>query len=273
MYAQKGSIPAVVRLLTAVVRRDAGFLHSAHLTEKTLGVFKQLVQLKQFDHEALNILTTMVLRYPIPILEPYMGTVYQVLFQRLQTAKTAKYVRCLILFFSVLTVHHGAESVVNRINSIQQGLFYMFLRNVWLANMQKVKGVVERKTCIVALANLLSQSQQLQADRDAWAACVFSCLKMIHCAVEGDDTSSFVPHTLSLEDLTRDSTDAAAGFSNIFCPLEGAIPKPEDPCAAVGDPSAHFRTQISAVVHGANGAQFLDALRNTLSPDLLQLLQ
>jgi exportin-2 (importin alpha re-exporter) len=271
MYAQKGTIPAVIRLLTAVIRRDAGFIHASHYTEKALGVFKQLVQLKQFDHEGLNILTTMVLHYPVEVIEPYMGTVYQVLFHRLQAAKTPKYIRCLILFFSVLTVVHGAESVVNRINSIQQGLFYMFLKNIWLANMQKVNGTVERKACIVALANLLSQSHQLQADREAWAACVFSCLKMIHCAVEGDDTSSFVPQTLSLDELAREAM-SESGFSNVYCPLQGATPKAEDPCAAVADPRLHFHTQISTVVHGPNGAQFMEALRCTLSPDLMQLL-
>ena len=272
MYAQKGNIPAVIRLLTATIRRDAGFIHSSALTEKVLGVFKQLVQLKQFDHEGLNVLTTVVLHYPVQVIDPFMGTVYQLLFQRLQTSKTPKYVRCLILFFSVLIVVHGAESVVNRINSIQQGLFYMFLQKVWLANMQKVSGTVERKVCIVALANLLSESQQLQADCNTWAACVFSCLKMIHCEVERDDTSSFVPQVHSLEDLSREvMTDA--GFSNVYCPLQGAVPKSEDPCGAITDPSLHFRTQISTLIRGPNGGVFFEALRSTLSPDLLQLLQ
>lgn len=272
MYTQKGTIPAVIRMLTAAIRRDAGFIHSSQLTEKILGVFKQLVQLKQFDHEGLNILTTTVFHYPVAVLEPFMGTVYQLLFQRLQTAKTPKYVRCLILFFSVLTIVHGAESVVNRIDAIQAGLFYMFLKSVWLPNMQKVSGGVERKTCIVALANLLSQSQHLQADQEAWAACVFSCLKMIHCAVEGDDTSSFVPQTLTLEDLAREAL-SESGFSNVFCPLHGAHAPVQDPCAATADPSLHFRTQIGTVIHGPNGAQFFAALRSKLSPDLLQLLQ
>lgn len=277
MYEQKGTIPAVVRLLNSMIKRDPMFLHEAQLTEKILGVFRILLQLKQHDHEGLSILTTIILHYPKEIMEGYMSTVYTLLFQRLTTAKTPKYIRIIIIFFSVLVIVHGAESVVNRINALQPGLFWMFMNNVWLANMQKVNGHLERKVCVVALASLLCESQQLQSEGETWFQCVYSCLKMIHCEVEKDDVNAFVPKTASLEDLQAhvqhaDGVDQG-GFSNVFCPLNGAASKPEDPVVSITDPNAHFRQRLHALVAGHNGQVFLAALQTRLSPELFALIQ
>lgn len=276
MYEHKGTIPAVVRLLNAMIKRDPAYLHNAQLTEKILGVFRTLIALKQHDHEGLSILTTVILHYPKEIMEPYMSTVYQLLFSRLSASKTPKYIRILIIFFSVLVIVYGAEVVVNKVNQIQQGLFWMLLTRVWLTDMQKVIGQLERKVCVVALAALLCDSQQLLAEEATWTQGVYSCLKMIHGEVEKDDVSSFVPKTASLEDLqatTQDSLASDGGFSNLFCPLSAAEAKPEDPCSAIADPNAHFRQRLHQLVAGANGQLYATRLQSQLAPELFALIR
>lgn len=275
MFEHKGTIPAVIRLLNAMIRRDAAFLHRAQLTETILGVFRKLVVLKQHDHEGLSILTTVILHYPREVMEPYMPTVYQLLFGRLTNSKTPKFVRILIIFFSVLVIVYGAESVVNKVNEIQPGLFWMLLSRVWLTDMQKVCGQLERKVCVVALAALLCDSQQLLAEEVTWTQCVFSCLKMIHGAVEKDD-ASFLPKTASLEDLQQSVAEGLAsdgGFTNLYCPLQAAEAKPEDPIPSVTDANQHFRQRLHQLIAGANGSMYVARLQTQLSPDLLSLIQ
>jgi exportin-2 (importin alpha re-exporter) len=255
-----------------MIARDPAYIHSAGFTEKLLGVFQMLLALKQYDHEGMNLLIFIIVHYPATVLEAYMKTIYQVLFRRLQASKTPKFVRILIIFFSILVVGHGAESVVNRINEIQPGLFWMFLEKVWLHDMQKVMGAVERKTCIVALAALLCDSAQLRAEHEAWYACLFSCLKMIHCEVEKDDVSSFVPKTASADEL-RDCAGDESVATNLFVPLNGAMPKPVDLCSTIADPNQHFRARLHQLLQSADGQPFISLLQSRLSPDLFALIQ
>ncbi|CUG91043.1 cellular apoptosis susceptibility-domain protein, putative [Bodo saltans] len=277
MYEHKGTIPAVVRMLNSMIKHDPAFLHEQQLTEKILGVFRTLVQLKQHDHEGLSILTTIILHYPKEIVEQYLPTIYSLLFQRLSTSKTPKFIRILIIFFSILVIVYGAETVVSRVNAIQQGLFWMLLTKVWLVDMQKVVGVLERKVCVVALAALLCDSEQLKAEEETWFQCVYSCLKMIHGAVEHDDVRSFVPKTASLEDLQQQSVQESVvsdtGFSNVYCPLQAAVAKAEDPIAHVHDANGHFRERLHQLVAGQNGQVFVGRLQTRLAPDLFALIQ
>jgi len=270
LYEKPMNIPAVVRLLTAIIHKDAGYLHAHGYTERVLGVFKQLTALKQYDHEGFNVVTAVMLYYPLHALEPFLTSIFRVLFERLQKAKTAKYVRCLIIFFSVICVVHSPEVVVTRIDGIQPGLFYMLLQRVWLENMQKIVGQMERKTCIVALANLLCDSAHLQMNVEAWCGSVFSCLKMIHCAVEAEEDKSFIPDSSSSwESLARDTMQESAAS---YCPLKGCAPAPIDPAPQIQDSNSYFKSKMMALLHGPNGASYTEALRRTLSPDLFALV-
>ncbi|RNC30100.1 putative CAS/CSE/importin domain protein, partial [Trypanosoma cruzi] len=130
MYQQKGNIPAVVRLLVSFIEHYPRYVHSKGLTEKVLIIFRSLLQYKNYDHEGLNVLTAIIIAYPKEIISPFMGSVYQTLFQRLQTSRTPKYVRILIIFLSILVTIHGADDVVAQVNLIQNGLFWMLLQRV-----------------------------------------------------------------------------------------------------------------------------------------------
>ncbi|ESL12217.1 CAS/CSE/importin domain protein [Trypanosoma rangeli SC58] len=268
MYQQKGNIPAVVRLVVAFIEHYPRYIHSKGLTEKVLVIFRSLLQYKNYDHEGLNILTAVVMAYPKDIIAPHMGNVYQVLFQRLQTSRTPKYVRILIIFLSIVVTFHGADDVVAKVNLIQNGLFWMLLQRVWLPNVQKITGSLERKVCVVALASLLGECGELQRNADAWASCVVSCLKMIHGPVESDDTTSFTPKTHSMGDLKHHVDDS--GFTNIFCPLQGAVRAPIDVCVSVKQPDLYFRDRIHQALQGPSGPHLKNLLQS--SPELLAMV-
>lgn len=52
-------------------------------------------------------------------LEPYIKQVFILLFQRLSSSKTTKFVKGLIVFFSFYVVRYGASNLVTMIDSIQ----------------------------------------------------------------------------------------------------------------------------------------------------------
>ncbi|CCW61512.1 unnamed protein product [Phytomonas sp. EM1] len=269
LYEQKGNIPAAVCLLTEFIEHYPEYVHQTGGTVKLLHIFHFLVHLKNYDHEGLNILTSLMLSYPHDVMGNYLSAALQVLLQRLQTAKTPKYVRILIIFLSITVCVRSAEDLVHRMEEIQYGLFFMILSRVWLPNMQKITGTLERKICVVALAKLLCDSESLQQNPQMWAESVFSCLRMIHDTVEEDDRSSFSPREVTLNDLTQTPDE---GFTNAFCPLQEAVRKPVDVCQTVTDANQYFKEHIKELLSG-RGAPLMKVLQEYLSPQLLALIQ
>ncbi|KAG8341610.1 putative CAS/CSE/importin domain protein [Trypanosoma vivax] len=269
MYQNKGNIPAVTRLLMSFIDHFPHYVHGKGFTEKTLMVFRLLLQFKNYDHEGLNVLTSIVRAYPKETISTYMGSVYQALFQRLQTSRTPKYVRILIIFLSITVVTHGADDVVAQVNLIQNDLFWMLLQRVWLPNVPKVVGALERKVCVVALASLLGDCAVLQQNAEMWANCVLICLKMIRGAVEGDDLTSFTPKEHTLADIPQQVDDA--GFTNVFCPLQCAARPPVDVCATIQQPEALFLERVQRALQGSSGNRLLELLQR--NPEVMPLLQ
>uniref|UniRef100_A0A0A9WKK9 Exportin-2 n=1 Tax=Lygus hesperus TaxID=30085 RepID=A0A0A9WKK9_LYGHE len=130
MYIQRGNIPAVVCLITAFIERCTLHIVSQNLLKDILNIFAQLVKLKNYDHEGFNILTVMLLYLPPHTIDNYLNSVYKVLMQRVQTARTPKYVRILIIFLSVAVIMRGAGDLVRQFDSLQGNLFMMLLDKV-----------------------------------------------------------------------------------------------------------------------------------------------
>eukprot|EP00758_Cryptobia_borreli_P012119 Tbor_TRINITY_DN5718_c6_g4::TRINITY_DN5718_c6_g4_i1::g.19556::m.19556/K18423/CSE1, CAS, XPO2; exportin-2 (importin alpha re-exporter) len=275
MYQQRGNIPAVVRLLTAFFRRDPAWLHKQGYTVRILEIFQMLLFLRAHDHDALNLLTVLIMNYPKEDLEPYLGRVYELIFRRLQQGNTPKYSRCVILFISIALFTLGVETVVTRVNAVQPGLFWMYVTNLLLKNVQKVTGMVERKVCIAGLAALICESETLQAEESVWVQCVYTCLEMIHLGEEKTTrgtNNNHLPVHATLQDLKESVGDG--GFSNAFCPLKSAEPPVVDPCTNITDPNAHFKAKVANLLkNGGVKGQHLDGLlRKRLSPELLLLV-
>jgi len=76
--------------------------------------------------------------------------VWKILFQRLQAAKTTKYVAGLLGFLSAYVCRKGAAAVQASIDGLQPGLFLMLLQSVWLPAMGTIKAHEQQKLLSVA---------------------------------------------------------------------------------------------------------------------------
>lgn len=264
LYSQRGTIPAASRILISYIEHFSAFLNEKEATPKILNTVRLLVQLKNYDHEGLAILHSMLLSYSPAALEPYLQSIFQMLLERLQVAKTPKYVRIFIIFLSVAIVIRGAPDLVERFERIQSGLFMLVLDKVWLPNMQKITGALERKVCVVAMANLLCECPLLQSNGAAWSSCVYRGWSMIYVEAEKDDHSSFVPATMNADGLSMTATIEKTG--SVFCPLEAATRPTTDVCKTIHDPVQYFRQQIGTLLSGTGAS-----LQPFLPPEVLSM--
>jgi exportin-2 (importin alpha re-exporter) len=116
----------------------------------------------------------------------------QILFTRLSNKKTPKYVKCIILFFSLFVVKFGGDALISSLNGLQNGLFNMF-SSLWIKDIPSISGVKPRKLCALAIIKLLCETQSMvsQNNLELYYQYLFSLMKLLELpeevTVEDDD--------------------------------------------------------------------------------------
>eukprot|EP01010_Urceolus_cornutus_P004601 NODE_736_length_1382_cov_288.365341_g557_i0.p1 GENE.NODE_736_length_1382_cov_288.365341_g557_i0~~NODE_736_length_1382_cov_288.365341_g557_i0.p1 ORF type:complete len:401 (-),score=84.84 NODE_736_length_1382_cov_288.365341_g557_i0:110-1312(-) len=267
LYENKGNIPALVRLLRVYLEKAAAAIVSGgHLTA-LLGVFQYLVTSKLYDHEGFNLLNTIIAHVPKEQLGDAITTIFNVLLQRLMQHRTSKFVKCLLVFFSLFALKLGPDTLVQTLDSLQAGggLFKQVYNNVYLREVQKVSGGVPRKLCCVGLTKFATESNVLLSDAcfaEMWSPTVVAILKMIELGEEADaegEQYTKSQHTVTVEQLRNQEQ----GYMNAYCPLAAASKTEEDPCAHLPDERTHFANCLQTMMQSspAHAQKCLAALK------------
>ncbi|VVC91320.1 unnamed protein product [Leptidea sinapis] len=127
-----------------------------------LGVFQKLIASKTNDHEGFYLVQSLLYKFGNSDMQQYTKQIMTLLFQRLSSSKTTKYVRGLIAFLGFFAAHFGADTLVDIVDSIQPGMFGMYLERVLVPDLQKVSGALERKAAAVGCVKLLADCRHLQ---------------------------------------------------------------------------------------------------------------
>ena len=110
-------------LLQAFISRGSRQVLEQEKIPGLLGVFQKLIASKTNDHEGFYLLQSMVEHLPAESLANYNKQVFVVLFQRLTSSKTTKYIKSLLVFFFIYTIKNGGSNLINVVDSIQVGIF------------------------------------------------------------------------------------------------------------------------------------------------------
>lgn len=161
LWERPTNLHPLVRLLQAFISRGPGQV--VHQVQGLLGVFQKLIASKTNDHEGFYLIQSMIEHLPSESLQSYMKQVFIVLFQRLTSSKTTKYVKSLLVFFFVYTIKNGGSSLIAMIDSIQPGMFGMVCDSLIVKEgaVQKISGSTEKKIVAVGLTKLLTETQEL----------------------------------------------------------------------------------------------------------------
>ena len=85
----------------------------------------------------------MIEHLPAEAFSANLKQVFIVLFQRLTSSKTTKYVKGLLVFFFVFVIKNGGSSLIQMIDSIQPGMFGMVCDSLIVKDgtVQKISGI------------------------------------------------------------------------------------------------------------------------------------
>eukprot|EP00817_Percolomonadidae_sp_ATCC50343_P003692 CAMPEP_0117420856 /NCGR_PEP_ID=MMETSP0758-20121206/2107_1 /TAXON_ID=63605 /ORGANISM="Percolomonas cosmopolitus, Strain AE-1 (ATCC 50343)" /LENGTH=746 /DNA_ID=CAMNT_0005202717 /DNA_START=799 /DNA_END=3036 /DNA_ORIENTATION=+ len=155
MYDNRSNIPGVVGYINSFLAYspEVIFEKSPKMLTDTLNIFSTLINNTTYDHEGFRVVNAIVQHVPFRFFEQHFANILTILFNRLQRRPGAKFLRCLIIFFSLFTVKHNAELLIQTIEGIQQGLFNI-ISEKWVSNIDTVHGIKQRKICAIALIKL-----------------------------------------------------------------------------------------------------------------------
>lgn len=99
IWEQRGNVPALARLLSAMVSRDAQHIVADSQVEPILGIFQKLVSTKAHESYAFELIEAVIASLPSQALEPYFVTILQLMLQRLSNMKTENFQQRFIAFY------------------------------------------------------------------------------------------------------------------------------------------------------------------------------
>lgn len=133
VWQQKGSVPALVRLIKAYLAKDAKNIVANGQLQSILAVVQQrLIPSKLNDLFGFELLEAVVIYVPVAELQKHFGVVLLTLLNRLQLTRTDKYalgfVRFLCFVMAVQVEGLSPSFVVHAVESVQAGLVSLFQR-------------------------------------------------------------------------------------------------------------------------------------------------
>ncbi|XP_058095879.1 exportin-2 [Magnolia sinica] len=265
-WKRSGSVPALVRLLQAYLRKAPHELNNEGSLTQVLGIFGLLVKASSTDELGFYVLNTVIENLRYDVIMPYVRDIWSTLFTRLQNHRTVKFIKSLVIFMSLFLVKHGHETLVNSINAVQPELFGMILQQFWVPNLKLITGAIEMKLTSVASTKLICESPSLLDDAAAmlWGKMLDSIVTLL--ARPEQDRVDDEPEVPDIGETVS--------YTATFVHLYNAGKKEEDPVKEIKDPREFLVTSL-ARLSASSPRKYPAIIQQSLDPTnqaaLLQL--
>jgi exportin-2 (importin alpha re-exporter) len=99
VWELKGNVPALVRLLTAMIPRGVETITKNNQVEPLLGVFQKLVSAKFSEVYGFDLLESVLANFPASALQAYFAPMLQIMMTRLSQSKTEQFTQRFVRFY------------------------------------------------------------------------------------------------------------------------------------------------------------------------------
>ncbi|XP_041060624.1 exportin-2 [Carcharodon carcharias] len=267
LWERVGNIPPLVRLLQAFLEKGANSISTtaADKIPGLLGVFQKLIASKANDHQGFYLLNSIIEHMPPDAMHQYRKQIFILLFQRLQNSKTTKFVKSFLVFVNLYAVKYGAIALQEIFDSIQPKMFGMVLEKIFVPEVQKVSGQIEKKICAVGITKILTECPSMM-DTDytkLWTPLLQALIGLFE--LPEDDSIPDDEHFIDIED--------APGYQTAFSQLAFAGKKEHDPIGAtVSNPRVHLAQSLHKLSTACPG-RVPSMISTSLNAEALQYLQ
>jgi len=233
---------------------------STNKIEALLGVFQKLIASKTNDHEGFYLLQTMIQSLPKASLANYVRNIFGLMFQRLTSSKTTKFVKSFLVFTSLFAIHYGGTALQETVDGIQAGIFGMVCKRLQ-EDVQKVSGTTERKICAVGIIKLLCETPAMMTTyAGQWSDLLTALVALFE--LPEDDNIPDDEHFIDIEDTS--------GYQSAYSQLVFAGKREDDPVKGVEDPAIFLAQSLSKLSQSCPGK--VSPIITTQSPQVQQYI-
>jgi len=237
LWERPGNITPLIRLLCTFVKQASPQIQAQGKLMGVLGVFQKMIASKSNDHEGFYLLQNLIMYYPRADLQQSMAQIFSLLFQRLTSSKTTKFVKCLIVFFNFYAAKVGAPELIQLIDGIQNQMFGMVCQRIFVTDLNKVSGDIDRKIVAVGMAKILCEAPGMLQPPYAeyWQKLLQVLIELFE--LPPDESNIDGDNFIEVEDTT--------GYQPVYSQLNYAVTKKEDPISEVPDGRKYLIEQLS----------------------------
>lgn len=262
IWELKGNIPAVTRLLKSFIKTDQTLYPDL---VPVLGVFQRLIASKAYDVHGFELLENIILVTDMERLKPYLKEIAVLLLQRLQSSKTDRYVKRLLVFLGLLSVKFGSDFVVSFIDEVQDGLFVQIWSNFVVPTLPTIGNLLDRKVALIGITNVMIYGTSFSTK---YQALLPPTLESIVQTAASDSIANMKTDHLDLDNLEEIST-----FGSSFSRLASIAEKPFDPLPGI-DLTQGVRVNVAGSLKKySQSSPLLTTIAVQLSPDVQSKLE
>lgn len=236
LWERPGNITPLIRLMCTFVKQASPQIQAQGKLMGVLGVFQKMIASKANDHEGFYLLQSLIVHYPRAYLQPSMAQIFTLLFQRLSSSKTTKYVKSLIVFFNFYAAKIGPNELIQLIDGIQNQMFGMVCQRVFITDVNKVSGEVDRKIVTVGMTKILCESETMIQQYSAhWQGMLQALIELFE--LPPDESNIEGDNFIEIEDT--------AGYQVAYSQLNFATGNRDDPISEVPDGKRYLVERLS----------------------------
>jgi exportin-2 (importin alpha re-exporter) len=124
LWESKGNIPALVRLLSAIIPRGVDTITQKNQIEPILGIFQKLVSSKASETNGFDLLEAVLSSFPAASLQNYFVSMLQIMLTRLQQSKTENFSLRFVRLYHFMSARDkeglGTDVFVSICDAVQQ---------------------------------------------------------------------------------------------------------------------------------------------------------
>lgn len=229
-----------------------------------LGVFQKLIASKNNDHHGFYVVQSLVEHMDPAQLQPFIKQIFMLLFHRLTSSKTTKLVKGLLVFFSLFAVKYGPVALQTTVDELQPQLFGMVVEKLYIPEVQRVGGHIERKICAVGMIKILCELPAMVTTYGGfWPQMLEALIRLLEAPE--DTTIPDNEHFIEVDDVS--------GYQAAYSQLQFANKQAEDPLKHIQEPRLLLVEGLSALSRTAGQGKLPSLIQTGLTPDANQFVQ
>lgn len=277
VWEYKGNIPAIERLLAAIIKFSPSSFSSSEQLTPILGVFQKLISSKLNDHLGFEFLETLLLSVDTVALQPFLKQIGVVVLSRLQSYRTEKFVKRFVIFLCWLSClptsqipnKNGLNSqfAISFIESVQTGLFAQVMGNFIIPHITAFNNLLDKKILIVGLTNLLTENPTC-VDQTKFVEAVSGVLKLL----VSDSIKNYMNFNEDVE-LWQELENDDMTFGSSYNQLNLIQLHPVDPVKQIGSKEMILEYVKQKLLQFSGFTQIVPALQDSGDGDVITALQ